>query len=49
MEAIQQLQLQRSTSSASLFVKGLAKGCSERHMQTVFQQYGDVQDCQVSC
>lgn len=30
----------KNTSQAVLFVKGLAKQCSERHLHTLFNQFG---------
>ncbi|KAJ9514723.1 hypothetical protein QJQ45_028394 [Haematococcus lacustris] len=35
-----------SNLTASLFVKGLAKGATERHLHAVFSQFGAVMECQ---
>jgi RNA recognition motif-containing protein len=33
--------------SPALFVKGLSKGITERHLYAVFSQFGQLVDCQV--
>ncbi|KAL6747576.1 hypothetical protein V8C86DRAFT_1306258 [Haematococcus lacustris] len=37
-----------SNLTASLFVKGLAKGATERHLHAVFSQFGVVMECQIA-
>lgn len=34
--------------SNTLFVKGLAKGASERHLHAIFSQFGGLLDCQIA-
>mmetsp|Transcript_28721 Transcript_28721/g.73044 ORF Transcript_28721/g.73044 Transcript_28721/m.73044 type:complete len:537 (-) Transcript_28721:1021-2631(-) len=34
--------------TTSLFVKGLSKGCNERHIVSVFSQFGAIVDCQIA-